>query len=62
MGPHVMRDAERPARPLNVADYGLTTQDAGELGQHVTATEGSGGRGFKSCQPDQCQPEQSDPL
>ena len=53
LGPHAVRDAERPAR-LRTSRHGHTGQHArADQGKRVTAASwGSSGRRFKSCQPD----------
>src|SRR6516225_6824969 len=54
LGPHVIRDGERPARLCTLCTVGFWPVTHAELGKCVTAIYwGSSGRRFKSCQPDQ---------
>jgi len=53
LGPHVIRDGERPALLWASPTRPPTTQTISDLGKRLTATFwGSSGRRFKSCQPD----------
>jgi hypothetical protein len=53
LGPHVMRDGERPARLCTLCMRTNRPPPVSDLRKRVTAIYwGSSGRRFKSCQPD----------
>jgi hypothetical protein len=53
LGPHVMRDGERPARLCTLCTCTNRPPTVRDLRKCVTAIYwGSSGRRFKSCQPD----------
>src|SRR6516164_9842325 len=63
LGPHVMRAGERPARLCTPRTATTPPHAAHDLRKRVTATYwGSSGRRFKSCQPDNCQPDNENCL
>ncbi len=53
LGPHVIRDGERPARLCTSCTNTTDPEYGGDLGKrHTPIYWGSSGRRFKSCQPD----------
>jgi hypothetical protein len=53
LGPHVMRDGERPARVGTLLRQKLPLDTADQRKRVTAISWGSSGRRFKSCQPDQ---------